>query len=126
MRFKFDCLLIVFHHFGIRYFNFADWISHYVLVSCFWLNYALYSPLSFPYAASWMSWYVLYFIEWMCLLCLACLLHNKVPDFLFHLKKRKAGEAVKERLCWKLSSHLKWTGIRKFLTIKNPLDDLRQ
>jgi len=39
-----------------------------------------------------------------------------LPAVQFHLKKRKVGEAVKERPCWKLSSHSKGTGIRKFLT----------
>ena len=42
--------------------------------------------------------------------------HNKAAKFFFHPKKRKAGGAVKERPCWKLSSHLKGTGIRKART----------
>ena len=106
----FICLLSVFHCFGIRYFNFVDFISPSFFFLCSKSNVLIYTALP---------------NECVCFV-LPVFCHNKVPDFLFHLKKRKVGEAVKERPCWKLSSHLKGTGIRRFLTIKNPLDDLRQ
>ena len=68
-----------------------------VIVRCFgWIMlYIFIFPFSFPCTDSWISWSVSYFFEWMCCTALPAFCHNKVPDFLFHLKKRQVIEYCK-------------------------------
>jgi len=52
--------------------------------------------------------------------------HNKAAVSLFHLKNGKGNEGGERKALHHSFSHLKEAGIRKFLTIKNSLVDLRQ
>ena len=81
--------------------NFADWILYFVSVRflCSKLNVLIYSAL----------------LEWM-YYCLPCL----------HLKNRKVNEGREVKALHHSFSHLKETGIKKFLTIRNPLAGLRK
>ena len=67
-----------------------------------------------------------YFISPFLCTALPVFCHNKAAVSLFHLKNGKGNEGGERKALHHSFSHLKEAGIRKFLTIKNSLVDLRQ
>ena len=65
---------------------------------------------------------------WMNVFVLPCLssVIIKRLNLSFHLKNRKVNGCSKGKALHHSFSHLKETGIKKFLTIRNPLADLRK
>ena len=57
--------------------------------------------------------------------CLSSVIIKRL-NLSFHLKNRKVNGCSKGKALHHSFSHLKETGIKKFLTIRNPLPDLRQ